>query len=237
MGESADFTYVEAGMDQWQNVAVFPVDNTKITKDAPLVLTWEVKNKAGEDVKDTRAFNIALKNGDAWNSEAVGDWYGKTGGEYSIVLAEEQATKIKDSLHVHITTSEKGFDGTFTLKAATVNDISVTKAEVPTFTYEGGMGQWAPTAVVNLPSDIDFSKYTTCRIEFETSDKDFTFHGMVNAGNVEDPQYDMSGPGLIEVTLDKVKTAEVSNPFVKLNTGEKGFTGSVKITKVTFLAE
>ena len=118
-----------------------------------------------------------------------------------------------------------------------MNDISVTKAEVPTFTYEGGMGQWAPTAVVNLPSDIDFSKYTTCRIEFETSDKDFTFHGMVNAGNVEDPQYDMSEPGLIEVTLDKVKTAEVSNPFVKLNTGEKGFTGSVKITKVTFLAE
>ncbi len=61
---------------------------------------------------------------------------------------------------------------------------------------------------------------------------------MINAGNnVEDPQYEMSGPGLIEVTLDKVKTAEVSNPFVKLNTGEKGFTGSVKITKVTFLAE
>ena len=90
-----------------------------------------------------------------------------------------------------------------------------------------------------LPSDIDFKQYSKCQIEFTASDLDFDFHGIVghkvNGTDVTDPLYGVTSKGYFEVNLSKVKEEKGTEPFVVINTGKEGYTGSVTITKITFV--
>ena len=94
---------------------------------------------------------------------------------------------------------------------------------------ESGLAQWAPTAKVMLPSDIDFKQYSKCQIEFTASDPTFEFHGIVghkvNGKDVTDPKYGVTSEGYFEVNLSNVV----------INAGKAGYAGSVTITKITFV--
>lgn len=89
-----------------------------------------------------------------------------------------------------------------------------------------------------LPEDIDFSKYSTCRIEFTASNPTFEFHGIVGhkveGKEVTDAKYGVNEEGVFVVNLDKVKEAAGTDPYVVINAGQKGYTGSVTITKIIF---
>lgn len=104
---------------------------------------------------------------------------------------------------------------------------------------ESGLAQWAPTAKVMLPSDIDFNQYSKCQIKFTASDPAFEFHGIVghkvNGKEVTDPKYVVTSEGYFEVNLSNVKKEKGTEPFVAINAGQKGYTGSVTITKITFV--
>ena len=100
------------------------------------------------------------------------------------------------------------------------------------------MSQYAPTAKVLLPENIDFSKYSTCRIEFTASDPTFEFHGIVghkvDGKEVADPKYGVNEEGVFIVNLAKVKEAAGTDPYVVINAGQAGYKGSVTITKIIF---
>ena len=86
------------------------------------------------------------------------------------------------------------------------------------------MAQYAPTAQVNLPSDIVFSKYKTCEIEYEVNDSTGValqaIVGAKNASNadVSDPNYSESrDTGKFVITLNKLLTLEnFTAPYLKL---------------------
>lgn len=243
LGDKADYQYVPNGAAQYQSVGIFAVDKSKLTTENPIVLNWTATNAKGEDVKGSQGLNIALKNGDQWNSGAIADWYGRTGGTTSCAPTADQIAKIdaEGTVYMHVSLSTAGFDGTCTLTDVTVNGEAINTAALPDpYTYvEAGLGQYAPTARVDLPADFDFSKYKSCKIEFEASDMDFEFHGIVSntvdGQKVEDPKYGVNEPGVFVIDLNKVKTGAASNPYVVINAGQKGYAGSVKITKVTFI--
>lgn len=102
------------------------------------------------------------------------------------------------------------------------------------------MSQYAPTAKVLLPENIDFSKYSTCRIEFTASDPTFEFHGIVghkvDGKEVADPKYGVNEneEGVFIVNLAKVKEAAGTDPYVVINAGQAGYKGSVTIAKIIF---
>lgn len=104
---------------------------------------------------------------------------------------------------------------------------------------ESGLAQYAPTAKVMLPSDIDFNQYSKCQIEFTASDPTFEFHGIVghkvNGAEVTDPKYGVTSEGYFEVDLSNVKQGKGTEPFVVINAGKAGYAGSVTITKITFV--
>ena len=118
------------------------------------------------------------------------------------------------------------------------DDSLVSTLPNPVSYVESGMSQWAPTAKVLLPEDVDFSKYSTCRIEFTASDPTFEFHGIVghkvNGKEVTDPQYVVNEEGVFIVNLVNVKEAAGTDPYVVINAGQKGYAGSVTITKIIF---
>lgn len=70
-------------------------------------------------------------------------------------------------------------------------------------------------------------------------DPTFDFHGIVghkvNGADVTDPKYGVTSEGYFEVNLSKVKQEAGTEPFVVINTGKPGYTGSVTITKITFV--
>ena len=57
----------------------------------------------------------------------------------------------------------------------------------------------------------------------------------VNGKDVTDPQYGVTSEGYFEVNLSKVKQEKGTEPFVVINAGKAGYTGSVTITKITFV--
>ena len=67
----------------------------------------------------------------------------------------------------------------------------------------------------------------------------FEFHGIVghkvNGAEVTDPKYGVTSEGYFEVNLSNVKQEEGTEPFVVINAGKAGYTGSVTITKITFV--
>ena len=241
LGESADFTYVPNGFAKWASVGIFEIDKSKLTEGSKVVLTYSAV-EGEKDVTDTQLFNVALKNGVKWDSEAVCDLFNQKGGKIEIEITADCLTKISngEKLYMHVATSTAGFKGTFTYTSIKVGNDDLVFPLPESKTYvERGMGQYAETAKVSLPADIDFKKYSKCKIEFTASKPNFAFTGIVghkvNGKQVDDPRYGVNSPGLFEVTLNNVKAAEGTDPFVAIIAGVAGYKGSVKITKITFV--
>ena len=240
LGKGASFAYAPNGFAQYSSMGVFEIDKTKLSAGCKIVLNYTAV-EGDTDVAATQGFNIGLKTGDKWNSPVILDAYGKTGGSVEIEVNEAAFAKIgaEDKVYMHVSTGTAGFKGTFTYKSIMVGDDSlVSTLPNPVSYVESGMSQWAPTAKVLLPEDVDFSKYSTCRIEFTASDPTFEFHGIVghkvNGKEVTDPKYVVNEEGVFIVNLVNVKEAAGTDPYVVINAGQKGYAGSVTITKIIF---
>ena len=243
LGESANFAYKANGAALYQSVGVFEIDKTSLTENSIITLSYEAK-EGNTDVTDSQTFNVGLKTGEKWNSPAVCDVYGQSGGKIEISLDSEKMEKINagEKLYMHVGTATAGFKGTFTYKSVKAGTESLVNELPPAYTYvENGLNQYAATAKVSLPADIDFSKYETCRIDFTASDLSFEFHGIlghkVNGAEVTDPQYGTVSKGVFQVTLNNVLKEEGTDPFVVINAGKPGYKGKVKILRVSFLPE
>lgn len=221
-----------------------PTPTPGVASGSAAVVVTATGSAAGLDLEegDTQRFNIGLKTGDKWNSPAIKDYYGKTGGEVNLTLTADDMKKIgaDDKVYVHVGTGTAGFKGTFTYLSVTAGEDSLVSELPKAVSYvESGLAQWAPTAKVMLPSDIDFKQYSKCQIEFTASDPTFEFHGIVghkvNGKDVTDPKYGVTSEGYFEVNLSNVKKEEGTEPFVVINAGKAGYAGSVTITKITFV--
>ena len=220
LGAGASYTYVPNGFALYASMGIFEIDKSKLSKEGTTI-----SMEGDTDVKDTQRFNIGLKTGDKWNSPAIKDYYGKTGGEVNLTLTADDMKKIgaDDKVYVHVGTGTAGFKGTFTYLSVTAGEDSLVSELPKAVSYvESGLAQWAPTAKVMLPSDIDFKQYSKCQIEFTASDPTFEFHGIVG--------HKVNGK---DVT--NVKKEEGTEPFVVINAGKAGYAGSVTITKITFV--
>lgn len=242
LGAGASYTYVPNGFALYASMGIFEIDKSKLSKEGTTISIKYTAMEGDTDVKDTQRFNIGLKTGDKWNSPAIKDYYGKTGGEVNLTLTADDMKKIgaDDKVYVHVGTGTAGFKGTFTYLSVTAGEDSLVSELPKAVSYvESGLAQWAPTAKVMLPSDIDFKQYSKCQIEFTASDPTFEFHGIVghkvNGKDVTDPKYGVTSEGYFEVNLSNVKKEEGTEPFVVINAGKKGYTGSVTITKITFV--
>ena len=242
LGAGASYTYVPNGFALYASMGIFEIDKSKLSKEGTTISIKYTAMEGDTDVKDTQRFNIGLKTGDKWNSPAIKDYYGKTGGEVNLTLTADDMKKIgaDDKVYVHVGTGTAGFKGTFTYLSVTAGDDSLVSELPKAVSYvESGLAQWAPTAKVMLPSDIDFNQYSKYQIEFTASDPAFEFHGIVghkvNGVDVTDPKYGVTSEGYFEVNLSNVKQKEGTEPFVVINAGKAGYAGSVTITKITFV--
>ena len=242
LGAGASYTYVPNGFAQYASMGIFEIDKSKLSKDGTTISIKYTAMEGETDVKDTQKFNIGLKTGDKWNSPAIKDYYDKTGGEVNLTLIADDMKKIgaDDKVYVHVGTATAGFKGTFTYLSVKAGDDSLVSELPQAVSYvESGLPQYAPTAKVMLPSDIDFNQYSKCQIKFTASDPTFEFHGIVghkvNGAEVTDPKYGVTSEGYFEVNLSNVKQKEGTEPFVVINAGKAGYTGSVTITKITFV--
>lgn len=222
-------------------MGVFEIDKSKLSEGTTISIKYTAM-EGDTDVKDTQGFNIGLKTGDKWNSPTINNYWGRTGGEANLTLTADDMAKIgaDDKVYVHVSTATAGFKGTFTYLSVTAGEDSLVSELPQAVSYvESGLAQWAPTAKVMLPSDIDFNQYSKCQIEFTASDPTFEFHGIVghkvNGTDVTDPKYGVTSEGYFEVNLSNVKKGEGTEPFVVINAGKAGYAGSVTITKITFV--
>lgn len=241
LGAGASYTYVPNGFAQYASMGIFEIDKSKLSEGTTISIKYTAM-EGDTDVKDTQGFNIGLKTGVKWDSPAIKDYYGKTGGEVNLTLTADDMKKIgaDDKVYVHVGTGTAGFKGTFTYLSVTAGEDSLVSELPKAVSYvESGLAQWAPTAKVMLPSDIDFNQYSKCQIEFTASDPAFEFHGIVghkvNGKDVTDPQYGVTSEGHFDVNLSNVKQKEGTEPFVVINAGKAGYAGSVTITKITFV--
>ena len=242
LGAGASYTYVPNGFALYASMGIFEIDKSKLSKEGTTISIKYTAMEGDTDVKDTQRFNIGLKTGVKWDSPAIKDYYGKTGGEVNLTLTADDMKKIgaDDKVYVHVGTGTAGFKGTFTYLSVTAGEDSLVSELPKAVSYvESGLAQWAPTAKVMLPSDIDFNQYSKCQIEFTASDPAFEFHGIVghkvNGKDVTDPQYGVTSEGHFDVNLSNVKQKEGTEPFVVINAGKAGYAGSVTITKITFV--
>lgn len=241
LGAGASYAYVPNGFAAYASMGIFEIDKSKLSEGTTISIKYTAM-VGDTDVKDTQGFNIGLKTGDKWNSPTISNYWGKTGGEANLTLTAADMEKIgvDDKVYVHVSTGTAGFKGTFTYLSVTAGDDSLVSELPQAVSYvESGLAQYAPTAKVMLPSDIDFNQYSKCQIEFTASDPTFEFHGIVghkvNGVEVTDPKYGVTSEGYFEVNLSKVKQEEGTEPFVVINAGKAGYTGSVTITKITFV--
>lgn len=241
LGAGASYTYVPNGFAQYASMGIFEIDKSKLSEGTTISIKYTAM-EGDTDVKDTQGFNIGLKTGDKYNSPTINNYWGRTGGEAKLTLTADDMKKIgaDDKVYVHVGTATAGFKGTFTYLSVKAGEDDLVSELPQAVSYvESGMAQWAPTAKVMLPSDIDFSQYSKCQIEFTASDPTFDFHGIVghkvNGADVTDPKYGVTSEGYFEVNLSKVKQEAGTEPFVVINTGKAGYTGSVTITKITFV--
>lgn len=241
LGAGASYKYVPNGFGQYSSMGIFEIDKSKLSEGTTISIKYTAM-EGDTDVKDTQGFNIGLKTGDKWNSPTIHDYWGKTGGEANLTLTAADMEKIgaDDKVYVHVSTATAGFNGTFTYLWVKAGDDSLVSELPQAVSYvESGLPQYAPTAKVMLPSDIDFNQYSKCQIKFTASDPTFEFHGIVghkvNGKDVTDPKYGVTSEGYFEVNLSNVKQKEGTEPFVVINAGKAGYTGSVTITKITFV--
>ena len=241
LGAGASYKYVPNGFAAYSSMGIFEIDKSKLSEGTTISIKYTAM-EGDTDVKDTQGFNIGLKTGDKWNSPTINNYWGKTGGEANLTLTAADMEKIgeDDKVYVHVGTATAGFKGTFTYLSVTAGEDSLVSELPQAVSYvESGLAQWAPTAKVMLPSDIDFNQYSKCQIKFTASDPAFEFHGIVghkvNGKEVTDPKYVVTSEGYFEVNLSNVKKEKGTEPFVAINAGQKGYTGSVTITKITFV--
>lgn len=241
LGAGASYAYVPNGFAAYASMGIFEIDKSKLSEGTTISIKYTAM-EGDTDVKDTQGFNIGLKTGDKWNSPTINNYWGRTGGEANLELTAADMEKIgaDDKVYVHVSTATAGFKGTFTYLSVTAGEDSLVSELPQAVSYvESGLAQWAPTAKVMLPSDIDFNQYSKCQIEFTASDPTFEFHGIVghkvNGKDVTDPKYGVTSEGYFEVNLSNVKQEEGTEPFVVINAGKAGYTGSVTITKITFV--
>lgn len=241
LGAGASYTYVPNGFAAYSSMGIFEIDKSKLSEGTTISIKYTAM-EGDTDVKDTQGFNIGLKTGDKWNSPTINNYWGRTGGEANLTLTADDMAKIgaDDKVYVHVSTATAGFKGTFTYLSVTAGEDSLVSELPQAVSYvESGLAQWAPTAKVMLPSDIDFNQYSKCQIEFTASDPTFEFHGIVghkvNGTDVTDPKYGVTSEGYFEVNLSNVKKGEGTEPFVVINAGKAGYAGSVTITKITFV--
>ena len=241
LGAGASYTYVPNGFAAYSSMGIFEIDKSKLSEGTIISIKYTAM-EGDTDVKDTQGFNIGLKTGDKWNSPTINNYWGKTGGEANLTLTAADMEKISedDRVYVHVSTGTAGFKGTFTYLSVMAGEESLVSELPQSVSYvESGLAQYSPTAKVLLPSDIDFNQYSKCQIEFTASDPAFEFHGIVghkvNGVEVTDPKYGVTSEGYFEVNLSKVKQEEGTEPFVVINAGKAGYTGSVTITKITFV--
>lgn len=241
LGAGASYTYVPNGFAAYSSMGIFEIDKSKLSEGTTISIKYTAM-EGDTDVKDTQGFNIGLKTGDKWNSPTINNYWGKTGGEANLTLTADDMKKIgaDDKVYVHVGTATAGFKGTFTYLSVTAGEDSLVSELPQAVSYvESGLAQWAPTAKVMLPSDIDFNQYSKCQIEFTASDPAFEFHGIVghkvNGKDVTDPKYGVTSEGYFEVNLSNVKQEKGTEPFVVINAGKAGYAGSVTITKITFV--
>ena len=241
LGAGASYTYVPNGFALYASMGIFEIDKSKLSEGTTISIKYTAM-EGDTDVKDTQRFNIGLKTGDKWNSPTISNYWGRTGGEANLTLTAADMEKIgaDDKVYVHVSTATAGFKGTFTYLSVKAGDDSLVSELPQAVSYvESGLAQYAPTAKVMLPSDIDFNQYSKCQIEFTASDPTFEFHGIVghkvNGAEVTDPKYGVTSEGYFEVNLSNVKQEEGTEPFVVINAGKAGYAGSVTITKITFV--
>ncbi|MCI7418016.1 MAG: PT domain-containing protein [Clostridium sp.] len=241
LGAGASYAYVPNGFAAYASMGIFEIDKSKLSEGTTISIKYTAM-EGDTDVKDTQGFNIGLKTGDKWNSPTIHDYWGKTGGEANLTLTAADMEKIgaDDKVYVHVSTATAGFNGTFTYLWVKAGDDSLVSELPQAVSYvESGLPQYAPTAKVMLPSDIDFNQYSKCQIKFTASDPTFEFHGIVghkvNGAEVTDPKYGVTSEGYFEVNLSNVKQEEGTEPFVVINAGKAGYTGSVTINKITFV--
>lgn len=241
LGAGASYTYVPNGFAQYASMGIFEIDKSKLSEGTTISIKYTAM-EGDTDVKDTQGFNIGLKTGDKWNSPTINNYWGRTGGEANLTLTADDMKKIgaDDKVYVHVGTATAGFKGTFTYLSVKAGDDSLVSELPQAVSYvESGLLQYAPTAKVMLPSDIDFNQYSKCQIKFTASDPTFEFHGIVghkvNGAEVTDPKYGVTSEGYFEVNLSNVKKEEGTEPFVVINAGKAGYAGSVTITKITFV--
>lgn len=241
LGAGASYKYVPNGFGQYSSMGVFEIDKSKLSEGTTISIKYTAM-EGDTDVKDTQGFNIGLKTGDKWNSPTINNYWGRTGGEANLTLTADDMKKIgaDDKVYVHVSTATAGFNGTFTYLWVKAGDDSLVSELPQAVSYvESGLPQYAPTAKVMLPSDIDFNQYSKCQIKFTASDPTFEFHGIVghkvNGAEVTDPKYGVTSEGYFEVNLSNVKKGEGTEPFVVINAGKAGYAGSVTITKITFV--
>ena len=112
-----------------------PEYKTKLSAGCKIVLNYTAV-EGDTDVAATQGFNIGLKTGDQWNSPAVLDAYGKTGGSVEIEVNDAAFAKIgaEDKVYMHVSTATAGFKGTFTYKSIMVGDDSLVNT-LPTVSY------------------------------------------------------------------------------------------------------
>ena len=242
LGAGASYTYVPNGFAQYSSMGIFEINKSKLSSKGTTISINYTAMDGDVDVKGTQGFNIVLKTGDNYLSPTIKNFWGVTGGKANLKLEAADMAKIgkDDKVYVHVSTATAGFKGTFTYLSVTAGEDSLVSELPQAVSYvESGMGIWQPTAKVMLPSDIDFKQYSKCQIEFTASDPTFDFHGIVghkvNGKDVSDPKYVVTSKGYFEVPLSEVKKEEGTEPFVVINTGRKGYTGSVTITKITFV--
>ena len=241
LGTGATYTYVPNGFALYASMGIFEIDKSKLSEGTTISIKYTAM-EGDTDVKNTQGFNIGLKTGDKWNSPTINNYWGKTGGEANLTLTADDMKKIgeDDKVYVHVGTATAGFKGTFTYLSVMAGEESLVSKLPPSVSYvESGLAQWAPTAKVMLPSDIDFNQYSKCQIKFTASDPTFKFDGIVghkvNGKEVTDPKYGVTSEGYFEVDLSNVKKEKGTEPFVAINAGKAGFNGSVTITKITFV--
>lgn len=248
LSAGADFTYEANGAAQYTEVARLALSGDKFTSNPTLLLEWTAKDAENNDITSSTKFNITIrKDNPGWQADGANDMtaaYEKI-TTHSLQLGADKVGDLTsdNTVYVIIATSTAGFNGTYTLTKASLDGTEETNLPA-SYTYqENGMAQYAPTAQVNLPSDIVFSKYKTCEIEYEVNDSTGValqaIVGAKNASNtdVSDPNYSESrDTGKFVITLNKLLTLEnFTAPYLKLQTANAGFTGSVKIKKITFV--
>lgn len=126
-------------------MGIFEIDKSKLSKEGTTISIKYTAMEGDTDVKDTQRFNIGLKTGDKWNSPAIKDYYGKTGGEVNLTLTADDMKKIgaDDKVYVHVGTGTAGFKGTFTYLSVTAGEDSLVSELPKAVSYvESGLAQW-----------------------------------------------------------------------------------------------